>query len=217
VGLLLTIVIVGVSVAWLDKPTAFFVHKVFGELAVLRGLTQTPSFFSPLATLVFLIFFGRRLAFRPFGKLDIVLILCDLSIILAKLIVPPLKFAFGRTWPQYNNPSLLIGGVYKFNFFQAGQAFESFPSGHTASICALIVVFWICYPRFRLMYAAVIAAMAGGLIAGNYHFVSDVIAGGFVGCSTAVLMVSIWEAWDRRRVQSSSAGMAFQPFSGRRS
>jgi len=42
--------------------------------------------------------------------------------------------------------------------------------------------------------------MGGALILGNYHFLSDVIAGAFVGSSTAMLMVAIWEALEQRRV-----------------
>jgi membrane-associated phospholipid phosphatase len=183
---------------WIDKPIAYFVHDMFGQLEVASDFTGTPSFFSPLAILVLLVFLVRRLALRPFCKLDIVLILCDLSIILSKFLVPPLKFVFGRTWPQYHVPSLIGDGVYGFNFFQRGQEFESFPSGHMASICALTVVFWICYPRFRPLYTTGIAVMAGVLILGNYHFVGDVVAGGFVGSSTAAFMVLVCEALGRR-------------------
>jgi membrane-associated phospholipid phosphatase len=202
-GFLSTILAVVISVTWLDKPIAYFAHDVFGQsgtLGFVSEFTGTPSFFSPLATFILVIFIVRRLAFRPFGEFDIVLIVCDFSIVLAKLIVPPLKFVFGRTWPLYHHPSLIGDGVYGFNFFHAGPAFESFPSGHMTSIFALVVVLWICYPRFWPTYVACMAAMGGALIAGNYHFLSDVIAGGFVGSSAAMLMVSIWEALDRRRV-----------------
>jgi len=209
VSLVATTFAVGLSAAWIDKPIAYFVHDVFGQVEALGSFTEAPSFFSPLATLVFLAFLARRIAFHPFGRLDIVLILSDLSIILAKVIVPPLKFVFGRTWAQYHSPSLISDGVYGFNFFHAGYAFESFPSGHVASVCALIVVFWICYPKFWTVYIACIAVMAGVLVVGNYHFLSDVIAGGFVGGSTAVLMVSVWEAWDRRRGKSGVGGFKY--------
>jgi membrane-associated phospholipid phosphatase len=74
-----------------------------------------------------------------------------------------------------------------------------------ASISALITVFLIYYPRFRPIYVVVIAAMAGGLIVGNYHFLGDVLAGSFVGFSTGVFVFSLWEAWDRHRVQSAFA------------
>jgi membrane-associated phospholipid phosphatase len=192
---------VGISVTWFDRPIALLVHYSFGRFKVLGGFTGTPSLFSPLAIFILLVILARRIAFRPFGKLDIALILGDVSIMLAKLIMPPLKFLFGRTWPQYAHPSLIDDGVYGFNFLHPGPEFASFPSGHMASICALIIVFWICYPRFRSIYAAAIAAMAGALIVGNYHFLSDVLAGALVGISTAVFVVLVWEvAFSRRFV-----------------
>jgi membrane-associated phospholipid phosphatase len=202
---LLTVIAVAITATWLDKPIAILVHDTFGRFEVLGSFTGTPSFYSPLAIFILLVLLVRRLAFRPFGKLDVVLILCDVSIILAKLIMPPLKFLFGRTWPQYARPSLIGDGVYGFHFLHSGPGFESFPSGHMASISALITVLWIYYPKYGPIYAAVIAAMAGGLIVGNYHFVSDVLAGSFVGFSTGVFVVSLWEAWDRHRVQSAFA------------
>jgi membrane-associated phospholipid phosphatase len=105
-----------------------------------------------------------------------------------------------RAYMASISPSFTYSRWCGFNFFHAGPAFESFPSGHMTSIFALVVVLWICYPRFWPTCVACMAAMGVALIAGNYHFLSDVIAGGFVGSSAAMLMVSIWEALDRRHV-----------------
>jgi membrane-associated phospholipid phosphatase len=192
---LATVCVIVASVAWLDRPIAYFVHDAFGQYLIVGSFTETPSFFSPLAILVFLIFVARRIAFRPFGRLDVTLILADLSIILAKLVVAPVKVMFGRTWPQYHIPSLIGDGTYGFNFFQAGPSLESFPSGHMASICALLVVFWLRYPAYWPTYTVAIIGMAAGLIIGNYHFLSDVIAGAFVGFATAVLLFHMYEYW----------------------
>jgi membrane-associated phospholipid phosphatase len=193
-GLLLTILAAGISVTWLDRPIAYFVHDAFGQFVILGNFTGTPNFFRPMAALVFLVFLARRIAIRPCGKLDIVMVLCCVSMYLAKLLLPPLKFTFGRTWPLYHQPSLIGDGVYGFNFFHRGLAYTAFPSGHTASVFALIMVFWICYPRFRPIYTAGIVAIVGALIVGDYHFLSDVIAGAFVGISTAMYAVAVWEA-----------------------
>jgi membrane-associated phospholipid phosphatase len=57
-----------------------------------------------------------------------------------------------------------------------------------------MAVFWICYPRYRLLYAAIVAAVAIGLMGANYHFLSDIIAGGFLGASTGWITVLLWEA-----------------------
>jgi membrane-associated phospholipid phosphatase len=193
-AILMTLCFVLLSVIWLDRPIAYFVHDAFGQYIFVRSFTGTPSFFSPLAVLVFFIFVARRLVLRPFGRLDVALILADASIILAKLLVAPLKIAFGRTWPQYHMPSLIGDGTYVFEFFHANPSFESFPSGHMASICALLAVFWLWYPAYWPIYTIAIIGMAAGLIIGNYHFLSDVIAGAFVGCATAVLLVHIYES-----------------------
>ena len=52
-------------------------------------------------------------------------------------------------------------------------------------------VLWICYPRFRVLYALCMAAVAVALVAANFHFLGDVIAGGFLGVSTGWLTVAI--------------------------
>jgi hypothetical protein len=103
---LASILIIVVSVGWLDKPIAYFVYEASGQYLIVGNLTGTPSFFSPLAILVFLVFVARRGVLRPFGRLDAALILADLGIILAMLVVPALKLVFGRTWPQYHMPSI---------------------------------------------------------------------------------------------------------------
>jgi membrane-associated phospholipid phosphatase len=194
VGLLSTVVAVAISVTWLDKPIAYGVHNAFGQIWVLAKFTETPSFFGLLATVVFIVFLVRRITLRPFAKLDVVLILSDISIVVTRMLVLSLKFIFGRTWPQYHDPSLIPDGVYGFYFLHDGLAFGSFPSGHMASICSLFAVIWMCYPRFRGICAACAVSVAGALIVGNYHFLSDVIAGTFVGASIAVLIVSVGNA-----------------------
>jgi membrane-associated phospholipid phosphatase len=55
-------------------------------------------------------------------------------------------------------------------------------------------VLWIQYPRLRPLYALVVLAVAVGLIGANYHFLSDVIAGGFVGMSTGWMTCAFWQA-----------------------
>jgi hypothetical protein len=64
-------------------------------------------------------------------------------------------------------------------------------------------VLWICYPRFRLLYAAAIAAVSIGLVGANFHFLGDVIAGAFLGISVGWLTVTIWEI-GRRGLRGAS-------------
>jgi membrane-associated phospholipid phosphatase len=73
-------------------------------------------------------------------------------------------------------------------------AWASFPSGHTTIITAAATVLWVVCPELKVAWAALVGVVVVGLIAGNYHFVSDVIAGLYlgagVGLGAAALMLS---------------------------
>jgi membrane-associated phospholipid phosphatase len=56
-----------------------------------------------------------------------------------------------------------------------------------------MTVLWLCYPRFRIVYAVAMAAVAVGLVGADFHFIGDVIAGGFLGVSAGWFTVVIWE------------------------
>jgi membrane-associated phospholipid phosphatase len=127
-------------------------------------------------------------------------VLAAASLAVATAIKDQLKFAFGRTWPETwvrNNPSFIRDGVFGFEPFHGGPGYAAFPSGHTAAVCAVLSVLWICYPRFRVLYAFCMTAVAIALVAADFHFLGDVIAGGFLGISTGWLTVAIWEVGAR--------------------
>ena len=178
-----------ISAEFLDRPIARLCYRVFGHLMVARQFAGTPSFFGPLEIVVLSVFLFRRIVLYPLTYADAVIALCETSLIMTKLLLAPSKFVFGRTWPLYADPSYLIDGSYGFNFFRSGPAFEAFPSGHTAAVCALAAVLWMTYPRFRLLYAAGATTVAIALIAGDFHFLSDVLGGGFLGVSVALLIL----------------------------
>lgn len=198
VAALAAILVVLISVNFLDRPIAKLCYSALGHLIIVREFSGTPSFFGPIQIFLLLIFLYRRIALYPFAHPDVVLVLCEASSLATRLLLPTMKFAFGRTWPLDGHPSFLIDGVYGFNFFTAGYPFESFPSGHTASVCALAGVLWATYPRFRLLYAAGVAAIAIALVAGDFHFLSDVLAGGFIGVSVALIVLAAWDISKRK-------------------
>jgi membrane-associated phospholipid phosphatase len=123
------------------------------------------------------------------------------SLAVATVLKDELKFAFGRTWPETwirNNPSFIRDGVYEFFPFHGGPGYTSFPSGHAATICTVMTVLWICYPRWRPLYGLCMLAVAVGLVGANFHFLSDVIAGSYLGISAGWLGVTLWEIGDRQ-------------------
>jgi membrane-associated phospholipid phosphatase len=193
---ILTAASVFVSYEWIDRPIAFFVHDHTSQNQIFVWLQQIPEAFPPLATLAFFALGLLALNKYRFSIFQAVILLCCLSLVVADALKDQLKFVFGRTWPETwvsNNPSLIHDGVYGFNPFHGGVGFASFPSGHAAAICAVMSVLWLCYRRFRPLYALCVAAVVVGVIGADYHFLSDVIAGGFIGVSTGWIAVAIWQ------------------------
>jgi membrane-associated phospholipid phosphatase len=197
----LTMAAVVVSYLWIDQPLAFLAYKdrVFYRFFV--DLTLIPE---PLPGLALIIFFALGLwaaVAKPASKLYTVLLTCSVSVIVAEATKSQLKYIFGRTWPETfvnNNPSLISNNAYGFNFFHGGPGYASFPSGHMTVICAVASVLWIYYPKFRALYALVIAAVAIGLIGADYHFLSDIIAGSLLGTITGWFAVALQEQAARR-------------------
>lgn len=194
-----------ISYLWLDKPIAFFAHEMLRQFDVFSQLTRFPELSPPLAAIALLALGLRALTGRPLSKPYAVLLVCSISFIVSAAAKNQLKFVFGRTWPETwinNNPSLIRDGVYGFNPFHGGQAFASFPSGHMTEICVLMSILWLCYPKFRAPYFICVVAVAVGLVGANYHFLSDVIAGGFLGVSIGWVAVALWDAGGPARVSS---------------
>jgi membrane-associated phospholipid phosphatase len=113
-----------------------------------------------------------------------------LSTALTLAAVEPLKGVFGRTWPESwagFNPSWIRDGVYGFHWFHQGIAYQSFPSGHMAAICSFVVPLWLAYPRLRWACVVCCLMVATGLLGGNYHFLSDILAGAVLGLAGGIL------------------------------
>jgi membrane-associated phospholipid phosphatase len=195
-GFISTAVAVVVSYEWLDRPIAFFAHGQLHQYDLFAKLTYIPEILTPLVLLIYAAIGLHALLGRKLPKLETVAVLAGVSVAVADAVKDKLKFAFGRTWPETwvrDNPSFIRDGVFGFNPFHGGPAFASFTSGHTTAICAVMTVLWMCYPRFRFLCALAIAAVAIGLVGADFHFLGDVVAGGFLGISTGWFTVVLWE------------------------
>ena len=183
-GFLGTAIAVTVSYLWLDRPIALLAHAELQGFHLFEKLTLIPDALVPLAVVAFMVLGLRGLSGRKLSRFQTVMLLSGVSLAVAAIIKDQLKFAFGRPWPETwtrNNLSFIRDGAYGFYPFHGGGGYASFPSGHTTMICTVMTVLWICYPRFRPAYALCMAAVAVGLVGANFHFLSDVIAGGFLG------------------------------------
>lgn len=106
------------------------------------------------------------------------------SVAVSGIAVNLLKPFFGRTRPI----KLHGDGEYAFEFFRLGYSYNSFPSGHTTTAFAVAVALGILMPRLRYLWWAIGALVALGRVATNSHFVSDVVAGAWLGATTALAL-----------------------------
>ena len=135
-----------------------------------------------------------RRAWGPFLRWQKVLLVACVSLIVADDFRISLGDVFGRYWPQtwtHDNPSLIGTGTYGFHPFQRGDDIGSFPSGHACRILGFAGVWMIAMPGSRVIAIVLSAPMLLSLVAMNYHFVSDVIAGSVLGALIAAYAVHL--------------------------
>src|SRR6516225_975039 len=194
IGLAITAIGVIASDLWLDQPIALFVHCTVADKTIFVWLQRLPVAFFLLSSLIFAWCGLWSLLERPLSRARSIGLACSITFIGTNLISNQLKYAFGRTWPESwieKNPSLIQNGVFGFNPFHGGLGFASFPSGHAAAICSVMAVLWWSCPNWRPIYVACVAAVVFGLIGANYHFLSDILSGMFVGTSVGYITTKI--------------------------
>jgi len=89
-----------------------------------------------------------------------------------------LKVLFGRieTRVWLENPA-----PRDFRWLHPGTDHWGFPSGHMMVFAALAAACWIHFPKFRGASLLFLLALGSALLLTNYHFLGDVVAGGYLG------------------------------------
>ena len=179
---------------WVDRAVAFFVYDHhINSIAVFRWLTYLPPEVQNWSALTLTVLIIRR-AWGPFLRWQKVLFVACISLIVADDFRISLGDVFGRYWPEtwtHDNPSLIGTGTYGFHPFQRGDDVGSFPSGHACRILGFAGVWMIAMPSARVIAVVLCVPMLLSLVAMNYHFVSDVIAGSVLGALIATYAVHL--------------------------
>ncbi len=191
------------SFLYIDCPLA----RLMTKLALFhRVLASAPVGFPAMiitAVIAILFALGRLCFGKPLSRGATAGMLAGLALLWSVALTEyGLKPLFGRTLPA----TYLKSGQYGFHWFHAGEQFGSFPSGHTDQAAAILSVLWVFYPRWRWLYVSALLLLSFALMAGEWHFLSDIIAGGFVGAVAGIVTIAIWDAtsnndrtWSDRR------------------
>jgi len=186
---LICILAAAVAFAYLDVPVARAVYGTLGSAKNLaKGLTSAVILSGEAAvalTLIVIRITRGRLA--PLGEATA--LACLTSILAYAMDDSALKFFFGVPIPV----AVLQGTRHTFHFL-GGSASSSFPSGHMVLSGAFAGVFIRLYRRSTWLFSGLLLFGAALLVVGDWHFVSDVIAGVFVGVSAGLLAGEVWRA-----------------------
>jgi membrane-associated phospholipid phosphatase len=179
---------------FVDRQVALFfnTHEI-NKIAAFKCLTYPPPIVQTWSPLILAILAIRR-AFGEWKTWQRTLFVACVSLIVADQFRYTIGDIAGRYWPETwhdDNPSFIGNGTYGFHPFQADDDEGSFPSGHAARIASFLGVFWITLPNFRWLYMAIAAPMLLALVAMNYHFVGDVVAGSVLGGIVAAWAVML--------------------------
>ncbi len=178
--------------AFVDRPFATFSHDVIRRPPWCGWLTHVADAAAPFGGAVLIAAGLWRLTGRRLDRDWRTALAAGLATLLALLAVMLLKYACGRYWPEtwyHNNPSWI--GTHDFGFlpFHGGAGYASFPSGHTARITAPFAVLWHRLPDWRMLWWLPTTLVAAGLLGADFHFVSDCIAGAWLGGACAMVVL----------------------------
>jgi len=91
----------------------------------------------------------------------------------------------GSVWSTFETWFPLLG---------VGNAGQSFPSAHTATVIGLAAALVWLYPQGRWLFAMMVALVGCQRITSGMHFPSDVLMGAAVGCLVAPWFLTIGPA-----------------------
>ena len=184
-----TMLLVAISISVIDRPLALFFHARDPDLRTLFDLTGRLGLaYGYLtifgATFVVLHYAGAlpRLAqfALPLRALSGVPAFLFFSIAASGLVVDVLKVVFGRARPKL----LFQSDVYGFDWLVWHPDHWSFPSGHSATIVALMTALWFLWPQHILFYVVVGAIVCASRVVVGAHYLADGLAGALIAVLT---------------------------------
>jgi membrane-associated phospholipid phosphatase len=200
-------------VSYVDRPAAEFFNAHVRHTNLWRWLDHSlaPFVLVPVVALLFLLTLGCcLLSGRQLSTWTLKPLLCSWSATWALAAEFVFKGIFGRAWPD---PTYVEYHLYGFRFLHASPHWNSFPSGTATISAAIVATVWLVAPRLRTLGVVLALLLCGGVVVTNGHWLSDVIAGAFLGASIGWMTVLLLgsQALPTPSVDSSVPGIDVHP------
>jgi membrane-associated phospholipid phosphatase len=180
---------VAVSFAEVDVLVAHRLWRVGHHLSDLSIAFGASVILTLESAVVLGLLFARLLRGHISRFAETLAIACLASICAYGINDQVLKPLFGVPPPA----AVVQGARHAFNFAM-GFGYSSFPSGHMALAGAFAGVFMRLYSASIRPLSVLLLLVAALLVLGDWHFISDVIAGAFLGVSAGILAGEGWLA-----------------------
>jgi membrane-associated phospholipid phosphatase len=195
--LVLSVAAVGLCIAYVDRPLAEFLeaHVRHTGLWIWLEFSLRPFAMVVVAALVFLFGCGICLiAGRPLRPWTETPLLYSWVVIWAVATEFILKRIFGRGWPD---PTFVVDHRYGFHFLHGMRYWDSFPSGTATISFAMLAVLWRLHPRWRVAGSTIVVLLLVAVVIGGFHWLSDLIAGAFLGVTVGWSALRLLRPSDR--------------------
>ena len=198
-GLIAIIILICVLlIGYVDKPTLLFVKQhVTGDLkAFFRVVTDFGRADAYVLGALLLFIVGRVTSRRTtphpaaefYGALSRSGLFVLVSLACSAVIVHAMKLSFGRPRPKL----LFTEDFYGFHFLAFDTKFNSFPSGHSQTIWAVMIPLALLFPKGRYVFIAAATFIASSRVLVTAHFPSDVVMGSFIAIMCALAVHRRW-------------------------
>ena len=187
---LATLAVCLISILIADRPIALAMRSVAPSIRTFFSYVTLFGNSTPYLTflgMIFILFYpaSKSESWRSHAevlrKYALFSFFIFVSIALSGILTDVLKVIFAR----YRPVMLYNERKYGFIFFRTSPAkLLSFPSGHANTIAAFMTALYLIKPRYRFIYLLIaLMVMASRIVIGK-HFVSDVVAGAYLGVLT---------------------------------
>lgn len=189
---LVAAVLAAAAAIWLDRPVAlWFQTRGDGSMSLFRDLSLPGDSVwylvggglgAPLAYLI-----SRRLAGPARERALLVssqLAFVFFAVAATGLAADFVKILVGRARPKH----LFADGIMGLSPGSLSASWWSFPSGHATTVGALAVALILLAPRLAWIWMLLAFVVALGRVGATAHFVSDTVAGLWLGAIGATLV-----------------------------
>ena len=170
------------SMIWLDRPVALALKDLVRDDAetffkAVTNLGRAELYMVPAG----LIWLAARLRKVDWFRAQAAYVF--LTMASSGLVELAVKFMVGR-----NRPKLWFDqGLFSFQPFSHGWAVNSFPSGHSQAGWAAMIALGVAFPRWRWPLVAVAVLVALSRVMLTVHWLSDAMAGAWLGFAAAMM------------------------------